>query len=487
MKSYKKSIGKNYLYNLIYQIFKIIVPLIVTPYVARVLTENGTGKYSFSYSIVTYFSIFAALGFANYAQRLIASHQGNTEQQSIDFWEIIIARLIPTFVSLGLYLIIVYFGVFDSRYTIILLILSIEIISNIFDVSFFFQGNEEFGTLVLMTIIFRTIGFIFIFLFIKDKNDVGLYALFLSSSLLLSNISLWVFLKGKLRRVQLKSLKPLKHFPSTLLLFLPTIAISVYTTLDKTLIGLITKSDNENGNYEYAEKLIKMAVTVITSIGTVFIPRNSKYFADNDIKSLKKNIYDSCNYVFLLGLPMMLGFLIMSDNIVPWYLGNGYNKAGTIMKVLSPLIIIIGLSNVFGMQYLIPCKRDKKFTISIIIGAITNLILNIIMIYLWGSVGAAISTIIAESCVTISMYLFVRKEIKIRTIVFSSWKYLISSICMGILCYFLCSIFAATLLYSLIIIFSCIICYFSLLILLKDNMIMKLITLIKGKLINKTH
>ena len=123
-----------------------------------------------------------------------------------------------------------------------------------------------------------------------------------------------------------------------------------------------------------------MILTVLTSLGTVLSPRNAKRFAEGDVEGVEKNIYHTSRFVMFLGVPLMFGTIAISDNLIPWYLGAGYDKAAMLMKLLAPLVIIIGLSNVFGRQFLIPSNQDKKFTIAIVCGALTNLILNIILI-----------------------------------------------------------------------------------------------------------
>lgn len=418
----KKSIKLNYLMNSAYQIFLIIVPVIVTPYVSRVLGVDGSGRYSYSYSISAYFTLFSALGFDSYAQRLIASDQGNRFRQSCDFWEIIMARLIPNILTLTIYSFVILSGVFGTRYSLLLWILSIDIISNAFNINFFFQGNEEFGKIVVRNIVIKSLSILAIFAFVKTADDLWLYTLIQVSATFFGNISLWFYLPVYLVPVHLKELRPFLHFRPSLVLFLPTIATSVYTFLDKTMIGLITGSDAQNGNYEYAEKIVKIAMTLITALGTVMIPRNSQNFASGNMEAVKRNIYQSCRFVIFLGFPMMMGLIAIADNLIPWYLGQDYSEAANLIKILSPITLIIGFSNVFGLQFLLPCRMDIKYTTSIVLGAFVNFFINLFMINCYGAYGAAVSTVIAEIAVTGSMMIHIRKYFNFRTILFSSWK-----------------------------------------------------------------
>ncbi len=372
----RKSVKKNYLYNLLYQIIVLLTPLITTPYLARILGSSGVGQYSFTYSISTYFILFGALGFGYYAQRTIARHQGDKQTQSVLFWEIIIARLVSSILVISIYIFLILINVYDETYKLLMWILLISVCSTIFDVTFYFQGNEEFGIIALVNSIVRIIGIVFIMIFIKRSDQVWLYALFQSIILILSYVLLWPFLIKKICFINIKRIRFWKHFLPTLRLFIPTIAVSVYTMLDKTLIGilvpgeienssgeLVKVADIENGYYSQSEKLVKMSLTIITSLGTVMIPRNSQAIANGNKKEFDDNINKALSFVFLLGIPIMFGIAGIAFNFAPWFFGEGYEKVPYLIMMFSPLILIIGLSNVFGIQYLLPQKKDKKYTI----------------------------------------------------------------------------------------------------------------------------
>ena len=244
----KKSVVVNYLYNLTYQLFVILVPIIVTPYISRILTDVGSGQYSFSYSISNYFTLIASLGFGYYGQRQIAKHQNDPKKQSIDFWGIIITRFISVIFSLVIYLLMSSFGVFGDKYVMLLQILSINVIAVGFDIAFFFNANEEFKKTVLRNVIVKVLSVICIFVFVKDINDLWIYTLIQALSVLLGNFSLWLYLPKYLVKVSMSEINIKKHIKPALILFLPAIATSIYTTLDKTLIGVITHDDSQNGN-----------------------------------------------------------------------------------------------------------------------------------------------------------------------------------------------------------------------------------------------
>ena len=202
----KNKIAKNYLYNLIYQLFLIVIPVFVTPYVAHILGDVQSGYYSFSSSIVSYFILLASLGFGYYAQREIAKYQNNKTKQSISFWEIIIIKFFTMLLSLTLYLITIKTGIFGEQYMPLMLILSLNIVATAFDVTFIFRGNENFKTIILRNIAIKISVVLCIFIFVKDANDLWKYALIESAGILLGNLVLCISLKGNLAKITLKEL-----------------------------------------------------------------------------------------------------------------------------------------------------------------------------------------------------------------------------------------------------------------------------------------
>ena len=464
----KKSIKKNYIYNLIYQITTIIIPIIVTPYLSRILLAKGIGKYSFSYSLITYFTLFSSLGFGYYAQREMAKKQDDRLAQSKIFWEIIICRSIPVIFAICLNLLLACLGVY-GEYKTLMLLLTINIVGVGTNISFYFQGNEDFKKMVIINTAIKIIGASSIFLFINEEDDVAVYAIIQSVTLLLSELLLWPQIICKLEKVKIKDLKPLIHFKGAIVLFIPTLATSVYTILDKTLIGVITGSNIQNGYYEQAEKIIKLAFTVITCLGTVMIPRNTHEYSIGNVEKVKQNIYNSFHFLWMLGTPLMVGIVVISENLVPWFLGNDFLYSIILLKVLSLLIFIIGASNIVGLQYLIPTKKDKKFTLALTLGAGVNLIFNIFLIYLFESLGAAISTIIAEFVISITMIIMVKKELSIKKIMEHMIKPFISAAIMYCVS---CNInMEPSILNTIIIILISMVVYFSCMFILKDTFV----------------
>ena len=471
MKS-KQSVTKNYIYNLLYQILVLILPLITTPYISRVLGAENIGIYSYTISIATYFVLFGSLGIALYGQREIAYNQKNKKKYSVIFREIVILRIIPMSISV---LIFYFIFVNGNQYQIYYKILTLEIIGNCIDISWFFQGLEEFKKTVTRNIIIKLISVLCIFIFIKNQNDLYLYFLIYVFSTLIGNGSLWLYLPKFLGKVELKELNIFRHLKPTISLFIPQIAIQIYTLLDRTMVGAIISDKSEVGYYDQGQKIVKMLLAVITSMGTVMLPRIANTFATGDRNMVKNYMNKSFNLVFTLAFPLIFGIIAVSKAFVPVFFGPGYDKVAILMSVISPIILLIGISNVTGTQYLLPTKRQKEYTISVFCGAIINFIMNICLIWNYGAIGASIGTVIAELTVTLVQIHFVKNDFDFKEIFKSAQNYLFSSLIMFIICLFIETKIKSNLVSTISQVGVGIIIYIIILLLLKDKFVIEII------------
>ena len=415
----RKSIKKNYLYNLFNQLLIILIPFITIPYLSRVLNADGIGIYSYIHSIVSYFTLFAILGVTTYGQREISYVQNDLKRRSLVFWETKAFQIITSMVALVVY---VVFALFQEQW-LLYLVFAFNILAVTVDVSWLFSGLEEFGKIVVRNAIFKLANLAFIFIFVKTKDDVFIYCLGMCFFEFFSNLSLWGYLPKYVKKVSLKEIHPFANYKVILSLFVPTIAIQIYTVLDKTMIGLITQSAFENGYYEQAIRVSKIVLTFVTALGTVMIPRIGSLFSEGDKDAVEAAMYRGYRFVWFLGIPLCLGLIGISTNFVPWFYGDGYDKVIPLLSILSFLILAIGINNVTGMQYLIPTKRQNTFTFTVIIGAIVNFTLNFVLIRYFQSVGAAIASVAAETTIAVVQLIIVRKELDWKKILFSGWKY----------------------------------------------------------------
>lgn len=470
------SIKRNYVYNTLYQILTMITPLITVPYVSRVLGVDNVGIQSFTKSIVTYFTLFAALGTIAYGQREISMNRDDEYAMSKLFWEIELLSIFTTLVT------IIAWGLFcflSREYTIIYFILTLEIVSIALDISWLFMGLEQFKFIVVRNSIVKVLGIFLIFIFVKNSTDLYIYVTINSLTVLLGNAITWTYLPKIVRKVKLKDLQPFKHLKNTIAYFIPTISVSVYTVLDKTMIGAITGSEMQNGNYEQAQKVIDIIKNLIVSLNIVMSSRMSYLFSQNKISEIKNKIDQSFGFLFFVAIPSMFGIIGISENFVPWFFGEGYEGVISLLCILSPLPWIICISNTLGNQYLTPSGQRVRSTKGIIIGAIVNVCANIILIPRLAAKGAAIGTIMAELTISI-IYIYMSKDfVSLKLLWLKTWKRLIAGCIMLSLVRTIGRGFNGNIIITFYQILVGVVAYFVVLLVLKDA---DLVQLIKNKL-----
>lgn len=478
----QKSIKKNYVYNLTYQIFTLITPLITTPYLSRVFDADGIGTCSYIESISSYFVLFATLGLTTFGQRETSYVQDDRKKRSVIFWETNIIELIASTLCIVAY---VVFSFSQTNYKLYL-VLVLNLFSVIANISWFFQGMEEFGKIVLRNIIFKIINIAFIFTFVKTKDDIIIYLFGVAFFGLINNLSYWISVPHYIDRPILKELHPSKHIKTVIALFVPTIAMQVYTVLDKTMIGVITKNSFENGYYEQALKIAKLVLTIVISLGTVMIPRIGYHYGKGDIEIVKQYMYRAYKFVWLCGVPLTFGLIAVSSNFVPWFFGDGYDKVVPLLGILSFLILAIGISNVTGMQYLIPTKRENTFSLTVIIGAVTNFVLNLFLIQMFQSMGAAIASVVAETTIAIIQIYIVRKELSPLEIVKCGVHYYIAGGIMYVVLLLVRSYFDASVFHTFELVVIGAVTYGAALLVMKDEFLLSNVNNVMEKVIRRT-
>ena len=428
-------IVRNYIYNTLYQILVLIAPLITTPYVSRVLGVTNIGIFQYSQSIATYFVLVGAVGTTLYGQREIAYLQDKPRERSIAFWEIEIFRIMAVLICT-----VVYATVFctHGRYPHIYMILTVEVLATAFDITWLFMGMENFKLTVLRNTVIKVSGVVCVFLFVKTPSDLGIYTACMTFPIFVGNISLWFSLRKYLVKTGL-TVKALisgikKRISPILILFLPQIAQEVYLVLDKTMIGLLGTSVDQVGYYSQAQKIVKVVLAIVTSLGTVMLPAMSAYFSRGDYEGIKQSIQKAFRLIYMLSFALLFGLCAITPRFVPIYFGEGYELVGPLMIVISPILVIIATSNVLGKQFLLPTNQQKAFTMSILAGASVNFVLNIILIHFWDAVGASIATVIAEIAVTSVQCWYARKQLPLKECLFSGVRYCVFGAVMFAVC-----------------------------------------------------
>lgn len=428
MKTESISIRKNYALNLASEIIAVVVPLITTPYLARVLGALNIGEYSFKTSLVSYFAFFAAFGVSTYGNRLIASCRDDKEAMSNGFWEVFLLKTITSVVALVVYFLsVVRIYKFDK----LTIIIALNIINVGLDVSWVFIGLENFRDLTIRNIAAKLLNLVLVFLLVKRETDLLVYALISLGCIVLSSGSM-IFQLPQYIGKPTKKINPFANIKEVFLVYLPSIAAQVYTIFDKSMIGWITKSSYQNGCYEESEKIVRVALTVITSASAVFIPRIAHLFAVKDFTNLKKHIYKVYDFAWHLALPMIFGCIAVASVFIPIYLGPGFDLSVDLLKIFSLLILFVSLAYITGLTYLIPTKQQNVYTVSVSISAVINLALNAMLIKTRGAVGAAIASVIAEGVgIAVQLaYCFVKKQLSFKEVFKSVPKCLLAGIIM---------------------------------------------------------
>lgn len=477
-----KDVRKNYIYNLIYQVLTLLLPLVTTPYLSRVLQADGIGLVSYTDSIVSYFTMFAALGIATYGQREISYVQNDVEARSHAFWETQLLKFITSFGMLLAYIPFVLF-VAEKENIYLYALLTSQFLSIALNIAWFFQGIEEFGKIIARDVFIKILLLISMFVFVKTKEDLLLYVFIYCLSGILCGVTLWAYLPKYIKKVPFKSLRPFRNIRTIITLFIPTIAIQISTSLDKTMIGLITNNNYENGCYEQATKIIKMVLAVVTALGTVMIPRIGYYFEKGETETVRDWMYRSYRFVWILAIPMCIGLFFASKSFVPWFFGEGYDGVVPLLQILSILLVAIGINNVTGMQYFIPTKRENLYTLTVVIGSMVNIALNLVLVFFFQSIGAAIASVAAEVVIAVVQLVIVRKELSIALILKSSIRYLIAGAIMGVALFFESLVFPATIWFTAVMVASGAGIYFIVLLVMRDTFVISNLKQIIGKFI----
>jgi len=465
-----KSFAKNYFLNLAYQALTVLLPLITAPYLSRVLGPERIGAYSFAQSVVSYFVLFAVMGTAIYGQRHIAiclAQKGNLKQS---FAELVVLRALGVGGALAIY----FAAIFpNADEPVLYFVAAIEILAVAFDISWFYRGIERFEEITFCNGLSKLVGAAGIFLLVKSKRDLELYVLLYCGAILLGNCLQWIYVRPYLQGRTLAPLCLRCHIKPTLSLFASQFAIYAYTVLDKTMIGLITGSDLENGYYDQAQKLIRTLIAIVTSVGTVMSSRiailwNSR---EDGKEELQQMVLLSFRIVFALSLPIAVGITIIASRFVPFFYGTGYEPVIMQIQLLSVLLPIIGCSNVIGTQLFVSSGREKLLTYSVMIGAGVNFLLNSICIPFWGGNGAIVASIFAELTVTATQMYLARKEIPLRQVAKLLARYTILAAAMGIVGWGVSQMVGTTPVEMGLIILVCMIAYAAMLFLGKDRIL----------------
>ena len=412
---------KNYAYNLSYQLLLIVLPIITTPYVTRVFSSEDLGTYGYFNSIVTYFILLATLGVASYGTKEISANRRNIPQ---NFWGIYTLQFSATLLSIFLYIFLcLRVGTMRNP---VAYILCLSLFSKGLDISWLFQGLEDFRKITVRNITVKLVGVGSIFLFVKSATDLYRYVFLLTIFELLGQLSMWLPAREFIGRPRFDLKYVEYHLKPILLLFLPQIAISLYANLDRTMLGALA-STKDVGIYDQALKLIGILLTLVTSLGSVMLPRVSSLLGTGDHKAVNKMHEISFLIYNLVIFPIMAGMLIVNDDFVQFFLGKDFQDARYAIAIMIFRMFFIGWTNIMGFQMLIPHNKNKEYMISTTVPAILSVGLNLLFLPKFGYIGAAIVSVLTEALVWGIQLFYTRIYLKEVTILKPMFKIIVAS------------------------------------------------------------
>ncbi len=407
------SIKKNLGFQTAYQLLNTCLPLVTAPYLARVLGASKLGIFSFTSSIVSYFTLVAMLGTANYGTRCIASAKENREERSKTFWGIFSLQLILSCSALIAY--IVYLVFFCKQNTLISSIQCIAIVSCIFNINWLFFGMENFKITVTRNFIIKILTVFAVLLVVKTRDDLWKYTLIMLSGTCISNLVLWFYMPRIVDFCKVGFHDIYRHLKPNLLLFVPLVAMSVYHQMDKTMLGILSTNE-ESGFYYNADKVINIPVNVISGVGTVMLPRISYLIQNDKRKEAHRLFLYSAEGVAFVSIAISMGIASVAKEFVPIFFGDGYDRCVILIMILAPVLVIKGFSLISRYLYLVPEKKEPVFIRSVFLGAFFNLVVNALLIPKLGAAGAAAGTVIAELAACVYQYRYISADIEVGSI-----------------------------------------------------------------------
>lgn len=389
----RQSLSKNFMYQFLYQILILVIPLVLSPYLTRTLQETALGNYTYANSIAYYFVLIAMLGISRYGQRVISQTSGNELKLRRTFWSLFYVHIIASIFALVAYITFIYF--FINDYKLIYVIETFYVLSGLFDVTWFFYGIENFKSVVTKNALVKVVECVFIFLLIRTPGDIYIYTLICAGSVLAGQVVMLPQVISIVKPISVSKADMVVHIKPLFIFSISVIAASLYTVFDKTLLGIMTNPENV-AFYEYANKIITIPKTLITTIGTVMFPRACKLVTAGDMDGQRHYIRYSFIITSFIGTASLFGLLAVAEPFAVLYYGESFAISGKIMMAMSPLVYIVGAGDILRTQFLIPNHMDKEFNLCIMLNAIINIVVSASLIPKLGVFGAVLGTIAAE-------------------------------------------------------------------------------------------
>ncbi len=420
----QKSIKLNFIMNAILTMSSFIFPLITFPYVSRVLLPVGTGKVSFATSLITYFSMFAQLGIPTYGIRACARVRDNREELTRTAQELLIINLVMDALAyIALALALIFVPRLREERTLYVIVSATILLTSI-GMEWLYKALEQYTYITVRSIIFKFIALLAMFLLIHQQSDYVIYGAISIFAASASNVFNFINAHRYIDMKPVGGYRFRRHLKPVGVFFAMSCATTVYTNLDTVMLGFMT-TDADVGYYNAAVKIKTVLVSVVTSLGTVLLPRASYYVEQGKLEEFWGITRKALNFVFVAAAPMMLYFILFARQGILFLSGTAYEGSIVPMQIIMPTLLLIGLSNILGIQILVPLGRERVVLLSEIAGAVVDLILNVILIPLYASAGAAIGTLVAEIVVLGVQYAALRRDVTGSFRAVAYWKLLL--------------------------------------------------------------
>ncbi|NLR65285.1 flippase [Chitinophaga varians] len=405
-------IHKNVFYNTLLSVSQVLFPLITFPYVTRILGPEGLGAVNFVDSITQYLILFAALGIPLYGIREIAKVKNSKENLSKVFSELFFLHLSLTIILCLIYVLLFSFipKLYHNRG--LFWIGSVILFVSVFPSEWFFQGMEKFSLIAVRAFLIRILSIVLLFLWVRKPTDTALYYGITLLSIICNSLVNIYFLRREIT-LSFKNLNIKRHLGPLVYIFSSNVAISVYVLLDSILLGFLRNTE-EVGFYTTPLKLNRVLLALLSAFSMVMLPRLAAAFSEKRMEEARALLTNSYRYVILLSIPVGVGLLLFSSDIVLLFAGNAFQESVIVLKITSFLMFLIGLSNIFGMQVLIPIGKEKVLLKTVSIGMFLSIGLNFFLIPFLGYIGAAVTNVLTELVVTFVSGYFAFKYVRFR-------------------------------------------------------------------------
>lgn len=417
---------KNFIYNNLLGLTNLIVPILVFPYISRVLGPKGVGVVSFAISLTAVFTLIASLGIPIYGIREIAKVKNNKSNLTKVFSELIFIQIVWMLIVLVIYAFWLYFTDTFQDNKIIKYASFFHIIGLIGLINWFFQGLENYKFITMINFIMKVLTLVLLYTLVINKEDYWVYFIVIVISSIVGAITSLIYAL-KFTKIDFKNLSLKRHFKPIFILFSTQLAIGIYLNLDVIFLKYYS-NDVQVGLYTPASKLIKLCLIIVTSLGAVLIPKISLLINQNKYSESSSLIIKSINFVLLITFPIIILLSVLSKDIILIFAGNQFLMSSDLLFLLTPILFFVGLSNIFGMQVLVPTNNENKLMYAVVFGATLSIILNMILIPKFKALGAVYSILITELIIAFVTYLYARKVLIFIFPLKNSLQYLLLSV-----------------------------------------------------------